>query len=692
MVDQYSFRNAPQQPALRPLQRWVRNSSILVAAGLLLTGLPGNPHQLSSPHAAVAATDADTRLGAADYTTFDQLTQQIEALGRAHGDSLRIQSIGKSRQGRDLWALTLAYQGGTSSDDRPALLIVAGIDGNHLVGSATAMDVASQLLTRAAAGDEATVDLLTDHTVYIVPRVNPDGMEQNFDALQAGYQRNLHADDADRDLLTDEDGPNDLNGDGMITMMRVYDPDEADQMADPADARMNTKPDAMQGETATFKMYVEGIDDDGDGDYNEDALGGVDLNVNFMHGYPEHQDGAGMYPVSESESLALLKFVLAHQNVAVAVTYGRHDSLSNTPNGKGEYKSGAPKNILSGDSKLYKTIGEKFREITSLKKTDNPDWGGSFHSWAYAQFGIPSFATSLWAGPEGGSKPDTPAVESGGGGGGDAGGGADENLTPSGIGDISQETIDELFEAAGQAGFEVTDEMKANITPTDIEQFATMSGVKIRRVKTAEEPTPAEPEEEASEDGEEEELKPRDASEAAWHKYNDDERDGTGFVNWTAFDHPTLGNVEIGGWVANFKTNPPASEVAEIAGKQVDFILDLAGRFPQVALAEPKIKRLAAGLYEIEVALINDGFFPTGTNMAVRNQRARPYVVSTSAPVDTIVTGQRVHKIWRLDGAGGRYKVRWIIRASDASKQTITVFSDKYGSFTKEFKLIPNED
>lgn len=662
------------------------------AAGLLSISLTAALATANQPSAeatppASAAASANNR-HTPTYTTFDQLTGQLEALGRNHPDSFRIHSIGKSIQNRDLWALTLAYRGTTHPDKRPAILIVAGLDGNHLVGSAAAVGVADQLLEKAADGDEAALRLLTDHTVYIVPRANPDGMEQAFNQVKMEYQHNLRPVDLDRDRRTDEDGPNDLNGDGFITLMRVYDPDKADQMADPADERLNIEPEAMKGESALFKVYREGIDDDGDGDYNEDPLGGVDLNKNFMHGYPEHQEGAGTYPLSEPESRALLKFVLEHQNIALAITYGRHDSLSNTPNGKGKYESGTPKNILEGDVSLYKVIGAEFRKITKLKKAPNPDWGGAFHSWAYAQFGIPSFATPLWAGPADAGKPK---AEGNGNATAEADG-ADERLTPSGIGDISQETIDELFDAADRAGFEVTEEMKANITPQAVEQYAGMSGIKIRRIKAPEEAVSAEPATDVSEGADDKEIKPRNAAEAAWLKYSAEERHGEGFVNWTAFEHPTLGHVEIGGWVPNFKVNPPADETTAIAAKQVDFILHLADLFPQVALTEPKIKRLAAGLYEIEIALVNDGFLPTGTLMSVRNQRARPYVVRISTPVERIITGRRLHKIWRIEGSGGRYQIRWIIRAPDASKHTITVFSEKYGTFTREIRLSPNED
>ncbi len=628
----------------------------------------------------------------AEYHNYKTYTNSIETLGRTYTDSLRIQSIGKSRQGRDIWALTLALDSNTNPDKRPALLIVAGIDGSHLLGSATAIDLTNNLLKRTANGDDKTTELLTNHTVYIIPRVNPDGMEQYFNQVKYEFDRNTRPDDADRDLLTDEDGPNDLNGDGLITQMRVYDPDEADQMPDPADPRLNIKPDPMKGEHPKFKLYTEGIDDDGDGIYNEDGLGGVDLNMNFMHGYPEHKNGAGPYPVSEPESLSLLQFVLAHQNIAMVLTYGNDDNLSTTPNGKGTHKSGTPKNILPDDVAVYKVIGESFRKITGLKKANagNPD--GSFYEWAYAQFGVPSFTTPLWSGPAGADGKSAKKNKTENNNNDDN----TEDLEPSGIGDIAQVTVDALRDAAEAQGMEVSDEDIAQITPAQIEQFAGMMGIEVKHVKSKESNTSPTNDESTSdqedENNDKEKVKkPRNKDEAAWLKYSDEKRNGTGFIKWEKYQHPGFGEVEIGGWTPYFKTNPPAANVSKIAEKQADFILDLADRFPQVSLTDPTIKHLTGGLYQIEISLVNDGFLPTGTAMSVRNQRARPYVVRLSTPIENIISGNRITKIWKIDGSGGRNKMKWIIRASDASKITVTVYSEKYGQFTKEFKLIPTE-
>jgi hypothetical protein len=173
-------------------------------------------------------------------------------------------------------------------------------------------------------------------------------------------------------------------------------------LADPDDPRLNIKPDAKENQRAVFTLYPEGIDNDGDGTMNEDGFGAVDLNQNFMHMWPEHAPHAGRYPLSEPEADALARFVFAHDNIIAAVTLGKHDNLINQPDTKAKDITGrAPKGIDGADAELYKQAGEWFKEATAMGSANKVDVAGSFHSWLYAQRGLPSFAANPWALPDG---------------------------------------------------------------------------------------------------------------------------------------------------------------------------------------------------------------------------------------------------------------------------------------------------
>jgi hypothetical protein len=597
----------------------------------------------------------------------------LAALAESHPGTAKLEVIGTSREGRAVAALRITAPGERDPDRRPALLVAANLDGDHLVGSAVALEVGRRLVELIEAGDEKTAGLFSAHTLYVVPRVNPDASERFFAEPRGDRQRNLRPDDRDRDGAVDEDPPNDLDGNGLITMMRVFDPEKADMMPDPQEPRLDVKADRDKGQRPLYYLLTEGADDDNDGQYNEDPVGGVDLNANFMHGYMQHEDGAGPHQVSEPESLALLEFVLAHPNVAAVLVYGRHDNLSKTPDGKGTLPSGAPANIDPKDVALYERVGARFREITGLKSVPAPEFAGSFVGWAYAEFGVPAFATPLWGRPEppqDEAKEPQQAVPGGEGEGPPPGSG--EGLTPSGIGDISRQTIDELRSAAEARGFPVTDEMVARVTPAQVEQFAAQMGITLRRVK---EPS-------AARGG-----AARDAEEAAWLRYSDSQRQGAGFVPWREILHGQLGRVEVGGWVPSFRTNPPPQEVEPIAAGQVTFVLDLLEKLPRVSIADPQVVRLAEGLYELKLSLLNDGELPTGTAMAVRNRRARPHVVRLGVPDEQVVSGQRVNKVWSVPGSGGRVTFRWIVRAPGGTQIPVEVYSEKYGAFSATVSL-----
>ena len=135
--------------------------------------------------------------------------------------------------------------------------------------------------------------------------------------------------DTDRDGLLDEDPGEDLDGDGVLFQMRwqvgegkgnaILDPRE------PSGRLMKTVPD---GEGNWQVVEVEGLDNDGDGKYNEDGIGGLDLHRNYPENWrPEPgreltgrgwtQVGAGEYPLSEPETRAVVLFLLTHPNVAL---------------------------------------------------------------------------------------------------------------------------------------------------------------------------------------------------------------------------------------------------------------------------------------------------------------------------------------------------------------------------------------
>ncbi|MEX0877024.1 MAG: M14 family metallopeptidase [Phycisphaerales bacterium] len=633
--------------------------------------MPRFPHAITALAIAAVALLSSPVLGQdAGYLENGELSDRLHALAESDPRAV-VSKLGESLEGAPIELVTLTGDAELAGE-MPALLITAGLDGRQLAGTETALRIAEQIL-REHPG------VLDSMTVYIIPRVNPDGAAMNLRPVTMGYSGNARPVDEDRDRMTDEDGPEDLNGDGYITMMRRLDPPLSDpptHLADPDDERLSIAPETDEGQRASFTLYPEGLDNDQDGLINEDGPGGVDLDRNFMHAWPEHEARSGRHQLSEPETYALARFVLDHGNIVMAVTLGRHDNLVNQPDAKAKDISGrAPKEIDADDAGMYKRVGEWFTEATGMKEAGKENTDGSFHAWLYAQRGIPSFAVNPWArpGPEKEADKDTDdgrdddragsgsePVESG------------PALTPSPIGDISQETLDELAAAyEAQTGEPVDQSMMSMVTPEMVVQFAAQAGIEVRRVKP-------EATDGKAEAGEAKKGKKKQSEDAKWLAYFE-ESGIDGFIGWTGFEHPTLGRVEIGGFKPLARINPPAEDLDTLAEKHTEFVLKLIEARPSVRVAGPEVERLGEGVYEVRLAIINDGRLPTTTAYSRTARSMRPMVIRLSAGVDRIISGQRVDRVWGIDADGGRSEHRWIFRSDDLSQETIEIVDPRLG-------------
>ena len=106
-------------------------------------------------------------------------------------------------------------------ESRPRLLVVAGLNPDHAGGILVASRLATELLDLAA-GDEKLRALLARHAVEIIPCLAVDAVAAAHGSrFLAPTRTNLRPVDDDRDGEVDEDGPEDLDGDGVITQMRV---------------------------------------------------------------------------------------------------------------------------------------------------------------------------------------------------------------------------------------------------------------------------------------------------------------------------------------------------------------------------------------------------------------------------------------------------------------------------------------
>ncbi len=348
---------------------------------------------------------------ASAYRDHARLSRALDSLQRAHPRIVQVSTIGSSAGGRALHAVRLGA-GGDAADQRPALLVVANAYGPQLVGSEIAIAAAGRL----AAGygrDSATTRLLDGNTIYLIPRANPDAAEGFFRTPLMERTGNDTKTDDDRDGALDEDGPEDLNGDGLITMMRVADAD-GPWMADALDPFIMRRASAARGERGGWQFHTEGRDSDGDGQINEDGPGGTDINKNFTNDYKFFAEGTGLYPMSSTEARALADYMIEHPNIAAAYVLGPQDNLLKpwefrrttgiAGNPPGTSAGGPLQSILQPDEAWFAEISKRYRKTTGQTKAPaSAPLEGDVLSWLYFDMGRLAFGSPGWV------MPDAPA-------------------------------------------------------------------------------------------------------------------------------------------------------------------------------------------------------------------------------------------------------------------------------------------
>ena len=91
--------------------------------------------------------------------------------------------------------------------------------------------------------------------------------------------------------------------------------------------------------------------------------------------------------------------------------------------------------------------------------------------------------------------------------------------------------------------------------------------------------------------------------------YIDKKLNGTGFVKWQPFDHPTLGKVEIGGFAPFVTSTPPAAQIDSLCKMQLPWLLKLTTKLPDLHLMKEVVTDLGAGVYKLEIFVENRGSF-----------------------------------------------------------------------------------
>jgi hypothetical protein len=148
-------------------------------------------------------------------------------------------------------------------------------------------------------------------------------------------------------------------------------------------------------------------------------------------------------------------------------------------------------------------------------------------------------------------------------------------------------------------------------------------------------------------------------------RYIDEELGGRYFKPWTKANHPTLGEVEIGGFNPKFwRQNPPVEILEEWIKKEAMFNLFLANSLPQVKIVSAEIKpvKKEADTFEIIAVFTNEGFLPTALRMADRVKIVRPDTAEVRLPGGAELVGVRGRQDIGFLKQNEKKEVRWKIK------------------------------
>ncbi len=345
-----------------------------------------------------AGTPANPKVQASwnKYYTYKGVVEMCNNLATAWPGLVKVESIGKSVQGREIPVLTISDKKTGDPDKKPAFWIDGNIHSIELQGTEMALYTA-WYLCEMYEQNKFIKELLQDKTFYIVPTINPDAREY-FTSVGVPPRSGLAPRDNDRDGLSDEDGYDDLNNDKNITQMRRKNPD-GNFIEDPKDHRRMIR--AVPGEKGDYELLgYEGIDNDGDGLVNEDSPGGYDGNRDWGFNWEPNyiQNGADRYPFTFPENQAVRDFTIKHRNITGAQSF--HNSGGMILRGP-SIKGGGAEAYSRTDDAVIEAIGRKgelmiagYRLVTIWKDMYTV-WGGEL-DWWHGAMGCFVFSNELW--------------------------------------------------------------------------------------------------------------------------------------------------------------------------------------------------------------------------------------------------------------------------------------------------------
>jgi hypothetical protein len=554
------------------------------------------------------------------YHTYDEVVAFLRKWAADHPNMVDLYSVGKSFEGRDIWQITITNKATGKDTDKPAMFI----EGNRHSGEVTAAESALWFAWRIIDGygkDPALTKLVDTKAIYVRVKNNPDGSELYLNTAQSNRSTVRPYDD-DRDGLLDEDPPEDLDGDGFILQVRKkVEPGKGMMIIDPADPSGRLMKRAEPGK-GDYIVSQEGVDNDGDGRTNEDGIGGLDLHRN----YPENwrpMPGEDLTRRGFTQGGAG-EYPLSETETRAVFTF-----LLDHPNvSVVQTMDTAVPMLLHGPStsRMSESMFPEdmkiyqYLDAEGKKITGYANAGDTY--WDYANLGRGDRDMRAMAAEMGFEVPNEPQ--------GDPLFGHSPDFGYLYYGAVWYG--DELWNGGRVKDYDGDGRI------TDLESL----------------------------------------------RFIDEELGGRYFKPWTKLVHPTLGEVEVGGFNPKFwRQNPPVELLEEWIRKEAMFNIFLAQSLPQVKIvfAEVKPVKKEADTFEIVAVFTNEGYLPTALKMADRVKIVRPDAALVRLPTGAELVGVRVRQEIGTIKQNERKEVRWKVKVKPgtAGDAEVSILSTRGG-------------
>ncbi len=342
---------------------------------------PATPEPVTPAPSAVASTAP-----APAYRDLDAVRALVQSWVDAPDSIAEFVVLPPSRGGRAIPAVQWGAPGPVPLAERMTICLFGGLDGVSLAGSEAVLEITSSLLARVQ-------ELPPDVAFVSVPWASPDALAATLDGTGVDGRNALPTDD-DGDRVIDEDGPDDLDGDGLVLDLLIADP--AGSWTRSVDERFLAR--ANEGDTPRYTWMREGKDDDHDFAFNEDGRGGTNLDVNFPIGWGDGLGDEGDLPLDDPTARALADLVLSRRAACVLLFQGNHGAVA-IPGGRS-----AVKLVTPGDASVFERATRLFVQATgrsqaammTLAEARGCERAGAALDWLYAVQGALALEVAAW--------------------------------------------------------------------------------------------------------------------------------------------------------------------------------------------------------------------------------------------------------------------------------------------------------